>query len=149
MEIVTSDRRLADRRVRRLSLHYPERRRGFDRRLPGGSFRAACARMVRTYRDRPLLIASVLSTVVLLNALDLALTMRAIHLGAVELNPVMAALLGLDPALAAACKLTLVGIVAAVLWILRGYRRVLEASLLLLIGFTLLFGYQLAVLAAA
>ncbi len=44
---------------------------------------------------------------------------------------------------AAVFKLTLVGAVALGLWTLRRYRRVLEASLLLLGGFLLLTGYHI------
>ncbi len=146
METTPHDQRRVDRRVRRVSLHYPERRSGFDRRLPrGGPIRAASARLLSSYRDRPRVVASVLGAVVLLNAVDLILTMRALDLGATELNPVMAGLLGFDPVVAAAFKMTLVGTVAIGLWVLRRYRRVLEASLLLVGTFAVLTGYHLVV----
>jgi hypothetical protein len=144
VESTIENRRVADRRVRRASLHYPERRSGFDRRLAGpGPIRAAGARLLINYRDRPGAVAAVLGAVVLLNAVDLLLTVRALGLGATELNPVMAELLGFDPVVAAVFKLTLVGAVAMGLWTLRRYRRVLEASLLLLGGFLVLTGYHL------
>ena len=87
-----------------------------------------------------------LVTVAMLNVVDLALTLRAIEFGAVELNPIMAALLGTDPVVAAVFKVTIGLGVVAVMWVMRGYRRVLEASLVLLGGFTLLTACSLTML---
>jgi hypothetical protein len=143
VETLITERRTADRRVRRVSIHYPERRRGFDRRLPDrGPIRTGYHRMLLTYRKTPAAVATVLIAVVILNAVDLLLTVRAIGLGATELNPIMAGLLGFDPVVAAVFKLTLVAVVALSLWVLRGYRRTLEASLIMLGVFALVAAYH-------
>jgi hypothetical protein len=87
-------------------------------------------------------VALVPVAIVGLSALDMALTVNALERGAVELNPVMAALLGGGTIPAVAFKLTLTLAVAAAMWILRGYRQVLELSLLVLAGLGLLIVYH-------
>ena len=136
-------RRVADRRTSRFALRFPDRRLGFSRRQAGsGQTPSLWSRRLAAYSDRPQALAVVLSAVVALNIADLLLTFRAIALGAVELNPIMAALIDADPLLAALFKTTIVGAVAAVMWSTRRYRRVLEASLVLLAGFTVLTAYS-------
>jgi hypothetical protein len=136
-------RATGDRRRRRLAMRYPERRTGFDRRAPHGpGVRRFYTRMLLAYRRSPVLLASVLGGFVALNALDMLLTWRALQLGAIEANPIMAGLLGFDPGLAAAFKLTVGAGVALVIWRMRRYRRVLETSLVLLAGFSLLLAYH-------
>ncbi len=124
-------RREPDRRVRRVSLHHPERRSGFDRREPAaGTLRSVWLRVLTAYRDSPKAIAVVVLAFVALSAADLVLTLRALEAGATELNPVMAALFERSPALAGAFKLSIAVAVAAVLWTARRHRRILEVSLL-------------------
>jgi len=94
-------------------------------------------------------VAMVLVGVLLLNLADLLLTLSAIELGAVELNPIMAALIGMGPLLASLFKTTIVFGVVAVMWAMRRYRLVLEASLVLLGGFTALTVYTATMLIAA
>lgn len=127
----------AERRVRRVSLHYPERRSGFDRRECG-----AWQRLLLAYRDRPGAVLLVLSLVVLLGLADLLLTLRALGQGATELNPVMARLFAAGPVSAVSIKMGITLAVAGGIWLLRRYRRALEASLLLLAGFLVLAGYH-------
>lgn len=144
LEQIADQRSGIDRRVKRLSLHFPDRRRGFGRRqIHGSGARAAYNRTLATYRHSPRAIAAVLLAVAALNFVDLALTLRALELGAAELNPIMAALLDTDPLLAALFKATIVFGVVAVMWAMRRYRQVLEASLLFLGGFMLLITYSL------
>ncbi len=122
--------RAYDRRVHRASFRLPERRTGFARRLPaGGAGRFTL--LLEAYRDRPGLIALAIGMIVGLSAADLLLTLRALDLGAVELNPAMAWLLEVGPWAAAAFKLSTALAVGAVTWAMRRYRRILEASLLL------------------
>ena len=130
----TTERRWIDRRAR-VRFRLPERRTGFDRRSP--------RRVLTWYRDRPRFIAAVLGVVFALNILDLLLTNRALALGAVEANPIMAALFEVSPALAASLKLLVTGGVVAVIWNMRRYRRILEVSLIALVGFGALVAYQL------
>jgi hypothetical protein len=133
-----------DRRVRRVSLRFPERRTGFDRRVPSASgARRASWRVLQRYRDAPRGVALVLALVVVLSVLDLLFTMRALHLGATELNPVMGALLGSSPAAAGIFKVVVTLVVAGGIWRLRRYRRVLEASLFLLVGLSALAAYHI------
>lgn len=147
LEQIVDQRRGGDRRVKHLSFRFPDRRLGFtrrrDRERPA---RAAYIRMLSAYRSRPGALAAVLAAVVLLNIADLVLTLRALELGAVELNPIMATLIGADPLLASVFKVAIVLGVAAAMWMMRRYRRVLEASLVLLGGFTVLIGYSLLML---
>ena len=147
MEQTVDQRRGRDRRVNRFSFRFPDRRLGFVRRQIGGRpARTAYNRMLAAYRSEPRILALVLVIVALLNIADLALTLQAIEVGAVELNPIMAALFGADMLLASVFKVIIgLGVVTA-MWALRRYRRVLEASLLLLGGFTVLVVYSLTML---
>ncbi len=116
------DRRArGDRRTRRVSMRYPERRSGFDRRTSRPFLEA--------YRARPAAIGAVLAAFVLLNVADLVFTLRVVDAGAIELNPVMAALLGAGSGYAAAFKLGAALTVAGAMWAARRYRLVLQASL--------------------
>jgi hypothetical protein len=150
LEQIADQRRGIDRRVKPVSFRFPDRRLGFVRRqTPGTPARTAYHRTLAAYRSQPRALAAVLVTVALLNVADLALTLRALQLGAVELNPIMAALLGTDPLLASVFKLAVGFGVVAAMWAMRRYRRVLEASLLLLGGFTLLVGYSVTMVVIA
>lgn len=136
--MTTLARRGNDRRVTRAALRFPDRRTGFDRRADAG--------VVVWYRDRPGLIASALTAIVLLNVADFTLTMHALELGAREANPIMAGLLDLSPALAGTVKVVVTMLIAAAIWRMRRYRRILEVSLVALVGFTMLVTYQLAMI---
>lgn len=137
-------RRPPDRRVRRISLHHPERRSGFDRRQPDdGTLRSVWLRMLTSYRDSPAAIAAVVLAFVALSAADLVLTLAALDAGATEINPVMAALFERSPPLAGVVKMSLAVAVATVLWIARRHRRILEVSLLATGLMAALLGYHL------
>jgi hypothetical protein len=133
------ERREVGRRERRVSLRYPERRTGFDRR-DSSRYQLAMA----GFQSDPRAIAGVLGLVLLLNAMDLILTLQALRLGATEANPVMAWLFDQDLLLASSFKLGLGTAVAITIWRLRRYRRVLELSLVLAGVFVLVVGYHLA-----
>jgi hypothetical protein len=139
--MTTVARRRTDRRVAGAAFRFPDRRTGFDRRVDAG--------VVGWYRDRPGLIAIALSALVLLNIADFTLTLRALDLGAREANPVMAGLLNLSPALAGTVKVGLTVLVAAAIWKMRRYRRILQISLVALAGFTMLVIYQTALILTA
>lgn len=66
---------------------------------------------------------------VLLNLVDLLLTVQALSLGATEANPIMAYLFALDPTLAALFKVVVGAGIALAIWSARRYRRILETSL--------------------
>ncbi len=140
------DARTTDRR--RVSvLRYPERRSGFDRRLPENGVAAAGELALRGLRDRSALLASVLVAVNVLNVTDLLFTLFLLSRGAAEGNPVMDALIGTDPLVAAAFKVALLGLVSATVWRMRRYRSILAVGLIALAAFVILTFYELLLVA--
>ncbi len=139
-------RRLQDRRIERKPLHFPERRSGFERRLierPG--FRGMWDASLVKYRDNRTGFLLVLATIIVFNYVDYLLTIRVLQAGGSELNPIMAHLFELSPTVAATAKLGTVGAAALILLVLGRYRRTLEVSLVLLVTFTALMFYHVAV----
>lgn len=130
-----TEQRTAERRAGRARFRYPERRTGFDRRTSGDA--------IAWYRDHPPAVALALAAVLALNLADFLFTVRALDRGAVEVNPLMASLFAVDPALAGIVKLLLGFGVVLVIWYMRRYRRILQVSLIALGGFTLVLAYQL------
>jgi hypothetical protein len=139
-------RRGPDRRTRNISLYYPERRRGFERRRPAeGTWRARYQNLLEVYRDDSHLIAAALLVFVVLNIVDLLLTVQALSMGAIEVNPVMAWLFDSDPTMAALFKLVVGTGIALAVWGARRYRRILEFSFMLvavMTGVLLYHGYN-------
>ena len=139
-----ADRR-GDRRLHRTPFHFPERRTGFDRRLPrSAGWSAYYDANLRSYRDSKSMFLLVLATVVVFNYVDYLLTFRVLRAGGIELNPIIAYLFEISPVLAASIKLGGVGVAVLVLLMLRRYRRTLEASLVLLASYTALMFYHAA-----
>jgi len=95
----------------------------------------------------PRLFAIILAYIAVLNTLDLFFTRRALALGAVEGNPVMALLFDDSMVLAAVLKLGVGFLVVFFLWRLRRYRRVAEFAIVTAAAFVVLFGYHLYVAA--
>ena len=81
--------------------------------------------------------------VTLLNFADLLFTHRALLLGAVEVNPLMAALFERSAELAAAVKMGLGVVTVEIMWALRRYRRTLEASVVALAIMGAIFAHHL------
>ena len=129
--------------MRRVSFRYPERRRGFDRRAVTGS---AWSRLLAAFRDRPAAVAVAAGSIAALGAVDVVLTWHLLARGASEANPLMAVLFdgGLGGAMALKAAVTLP--VAASVWWLRRYRRVLEFSLIVVAAFLALIAYEVAAL---
>lgn len=139
-----------DRRRRRASFRFPERRLGFERRLPPpASMRGTYLRVLDAYHKDSTLLTAVLAAIIGLNLADLLLTARALEMGATELNPIMATLFDADLVLAGLFKVVVGGIVVLGIWTLRRYRRALELSWFALAGFSLLMVYHVAALMAA
>ena len=84
---------------------------------------------IRSIADSPARYGLIAAAILLLNAADLLLTFKALDRGAVELNPVMAGLLGAGDLVAAVVKIGVAGLVVLVGWRMRRYRRVVEVSL--------------------
>ena len=133
----------SDRRVRRSRLRFPERRSGFDRRRhTGSSWRESYDAALRSYGDNRTTFLLVLATIIVFNFVDYMLTVRVLGAGGIELNPIMARLFEISPVVAATLKISLVGAATLVLLVLQRYRRTLEASLALLVGFAALMFYH-------
>lgn len=133
----------SDRRTRHSRLRFPERRSGFDRRRhSGSSWRETYDAALRGYRDNRTSFLLVLATIVVFNYVDYMLTVQVLRAGGTELNPIMARLFEISPVAAATVKMGSVGAAALVLLLLQRYRRTLEASLALLVGFAALMFYH-------
>jgi hypothetical protein len=101
--------------------------------------------MLVAYRSKSSTLLLVLSLVTLLNLADLVLTQRALILGAVEANPIMARLFEISPYLAGIVKMGVGMLVVEVIWILRRYRKALEVSIIVAVAMMALFLYHLFV----
>ena len=121
-----------DRRSRGSRFHLPERRTGFDRRVPA---RNRFDRLVLRLRDNSRAVLAVAGGVALLNALDLLLTLSALSQGVGEANPVMARLFDADVGAAAVIKLATGAGAAALIWWGRRFKLVLQAAVALLVVF--------------
>jgi hypothetical protein len=133
--------RQRERRVTRTALFFPERRSGFDRRrLPG--WRGRLQADLERYAQSRLTFPLVMATILIFNFIDYAMTVRALGAGALELNPVMQRLFAMGWETAALVKLLTAGVVVLVLTGLRRYRRTLELSLVVLLGYSVLTFYH-------
>jgi hypothetical protein len=146
----SNDRRRGDRRKRRLSLVWPERRTGFDRRAAGSEGRAGSAveYVVTGLRDSPAAIRVLLLALNILNLADFALTMNALAIGGGEANPIMRSLFDLSPVYAGVFKVIVIFAVSLLIWRLRRFRSALQIALVLLVVFVGLFLYHIVGLIA-
>ena len=141
--VAADDRRNGDRRHTR-RLHVPERRTGFDRRVPNGRSPVAIyQRILHAYRGRPLAIFLVLVLVTVLNLADLLYTQRALVRGGIELNPVMRFLFDIHPVWAAVVKASIGMVVVEAIWAFRRFRSALVLSIGAAVGMGALFVYHL------
>ncbi len=99
--------------------------------------------MLDAYRARPGAVAVVLVAFLGLNLADLLLTVRALDRGATEANPVIGLLFSVDPVVAGAFKLTITLAVAVTIWKMRRYRLMLETSLVVVAGLTVVLAYHI------
>ena len=123
-----------DRRARKTTVHFPERRMGFDRRTDPSAGRARVAYLgwIRQLSESPKRVALLMVSIVVLNIADLAFTFRALDRGLRELNPVMAGLLDAGDGVAAFVKIGVSVALAAAGWWLRRFRRVIEMALVVI-----------------
>ena len=134
-------RRSRERRATRAPLRLPERRTGFDRRDPPG-WRGRYQAELRQFGSSTLAFPLVVATIVVFNFIDYIMTIRVLGAGGLELNPIMQRLFEMGMGTAALVKLLTAGVVALVLLALRRYRRTLEVSLLVLLGYSALTFYH-------
>lgn len=134
-------RRSRERRVRRSLWQFPERRSGFERREQPG-WRGRYEADLHNYADSRLAFPLVLATIVVFNLIDYVMTVRVLGVGGLELNPFMQRLFEMSMETAALVKLLTAGAVVLVLLALRRYRRTLEVSLVILLGYSALMFYH-------
>jgi hypothetical protein len=145
IDSASNDRRQRERRQRRVSLVWPERRSGFDRRGSASAGRASIAfeSVLVGLRDRPAAIRVLLLTVNMLNLADFALTMNALAAGGGEANPIMRSLFNVNPVYAGLFKILAVFAVSLAIWRFRRYRSALQVTLVLLAVFVGVFFYHI------
>lgn len=134
------DRRGTERRTRLVSCRYPERRTGFDRRCNYP--------VLRTLQKSPWMLPTTLLLINALSVTDWMLTLRALKLGAVEGNAILASLIAVDPMLAAVFKIGATVAVTALFWTWRRYRLVLATALGGLAAYVALIAYHVGNLAS-
>jgi hypothetical protein len=121
-----------------------ERRSGFDRRAPcRGGLSSGFEGALVCLRDRPRLLRMVLIVVNILNLADFLLTLNVLANGGGEANPVMRSLFNADPLWAGLFKFLAILAVTLLMWRCRRFRSALEASVLVLAVFTLVFFYHM------
>jgi Domain of unknown function (DUF5658) len=124
--------RVADRRTAPRTLRYPERRTGFDRRE---------ASWLGVLRANERLVLVFLGLFVVMSAMDWALTLHALGNGAIEANPVIAALLG-HRLSALFFKMGVTVVVALLFWKNRKYKHVLATLVAVVVGYAMLMVYH-------
>jgi len=135
-----SERRQADRRsAHQVTLRWPERRTGFDRR--------EAYPVLRMLRSSGALLLSVLVLLNIMSLIDLSLTSYELALGVAEGNPVMRMAFDAGPAAVIAVKVGVMLLVSAVIWWLRRYRRILQLSVASVGAYAALLIYHVAGLA--
>jgi hypothetical protein len=145
IQSAADDRRHKERRKRRLSFVFRERRTGFDRRdiAVAGPLGNLFEHSLMRLRDAPGSLAVLLLIVNFLNLADFALTLNALSLGGYEVNPVMRALFISSPLLAGLVKVALIVVATLLVWFFRKYRRTLIAAVLMVAIFAAVFFYHI------
>jgi hypothetical protein len=145
VEAFTAERREVDRRQNRVSLVWPERRSGFDRRGPAPNANRASVAfegILTGLRDRPAAVRVMLVAINMLNLADFVLTINVLSTGGGEANPIMRSLFALNPVYAGVFKIIAIVLISLVLWRFRRYRSALEIALVVLAVFMGVFFYH-------
>lgn len=141
------DRRLGDRRERCLSFKLWERREGFDRRQNRKANKGLYNRIFRHgalhLRNNYTALIILLIIFNLFNVADYMFTLKALAAGYSESNPVMDKLFSMGSTPAGIFKITIGLLVTSIIWFLKRYRLVLEASILILLMYMLLISYHI------
>ncbi|MBE0446996.1 MAG: hypothetical protein IBX64_02650 [Actinobacteria bacterium] len=141
------ERRLAERRKTNISFRLWEKREGFDRRqnreknngLYNKLFRRGAFHLRHNYSA--LIVLLVLFN--LFNIADYLFTLKALAAGYTEGNPVMDRLFDMGPVVALTFKIATGLFITTIVWLLKRYRLVLEASILILLMYMLLISYHI------
>jgi len=94
-------------------------------------------------RDRPGTLGILLFTVNALNLTDFLLTLNVLAMGGGEANPIMRSLFALDPLYAGIFKLAAVFVTTLVVWRCRRFRSALQAALVMVAVFAIVFFYHI------
>jgi hypothetical protein len=139
------DRREKDRRRRRFSFAFRERRSGFDRRVRAEASRSSLAfeRALLSLRDRPRRLIGLLAIVNVLNLADFLLTLNVLAQGGGEANPILRSLFNVDPLYAGGFKVVAVLLTSWLAWRCRRFRSGLEAAIGMLALFTGVLCYHI------
>ena len=140
------DRRQGGDRRRRRKYRFYDRRSGFDRRVSGVK-QGVLRRTLMALRDRPKALQLLLVGVNLLNLADFSVTLRVLESGGREANPILRPLLALSPLWAGIFKLVAVLAATMLVWENRRYRKALIVALCMVVAFSGLVMYDIAVLA--
>jgi hypothetical protein len=141
------DRRKKDRRHNSVSFRVRERREGFDRRqnhiTRKGFYHFVFRRGSLHLRHNQIALLILLIVFNLLSIADYMFTLKALNAGFAEGNPIMDAMFTVGPAVAACFKIGLTMFVAAMVWLFRRYRAILEISILFILMYMLLIIYHI------
>lgn len=131
----------ADRRVHRRYV-FRDRRSGFDRRHDpdAGLWTRALVRLQRS----PHLLEILVVLLVALNLADLVFTQVALNAGAIEANPVMAALFDDSFLIAAALKILVSLMIVFIVLTFRRYRKMMALAVFATGLYAAVFAYHLA-----
>lgn len=141
--VIAPERRGTDRRAKRLvSLHFPERRLGFDRRSLRGF-----DRMLLELAANPKDIVALIVVVIAANVLDAIITSAIVGMGiASEANPIMSQALGAGFSRFLLVKMMVIGVVVLATWVYRRYRMVLMFLVAVAIIYTFLVTYEVSMI---
>ena len=141
------DMRLMERRHRHRVVFVHEQRSGFDRRcqLPAvEAFSLVQGGILRGLWVNSQALCVLLCTINILNMFDLMLTIYALKIGAVEVNPIMCILFETNPISAGFVKITMVLAMTLLMWRCRYFRVALQAAILSFIVYFAIFCYHIA-----
>jgi hypothetical protein len=131
----------ADRRVRRRYVFH-DRRSGFDRRHDPD--RGLWDRILHRFHTSDHLLEIILVLLVALNLADLVFTRVALGAGAIETNPVMAALFDESFVIAAALKILVSLMIVFIVLVFRRYRKMMALAVFCTVLYAGVFAYHLA-----
>lgn len=141
------ERRTAERRKNSLSFRLWERREGFDRRQNHGRSSRLYRRLFESgafhLRHNYYALVLLLALFNIFNIADYLFTLKALAAGYSEGNPIMDKLFSMGPSAALTFKAATGLFITSVVWLLRRYRLVLEASILILLLYMLLISYHI------
>ena len=138
-----NSKRKDERRKNKKTLVIPERRTGYDRRSSDHNI----GHIITSHLSKnEFLLAALLILINILNLGDLIFTYLALGAGHQEGNPFLRYIfVNYDPVIGGYVKITIGTLVTLIIWVFRQYRRMMEATLIILVIFFSIFFYHLLV----